>query len=107
MVSTMPKTRLGKWSVGLIGVFFLLFILAQIIAAIGRSQGAFEPERMGIYQILMPVMIIPAGIAGIAAFFCGIISIIKHKERSIFVFIATIIGFLVLTFVLGEILFPH
>jgi len=107
MVSIMPKTRLGKWSMWLIVIFFLLFILAQIIAAVGRSQGAFDNGSANIYQILIPITIIPAGISGLCAFFSGIWAIIKYKERSILVFISTAVGFLVLTFVLGEFLFPH
>jgi len=102
-----PKTYLGKWSIGLITVFLILFILVQIIAAVGRSQGAFDSGSANIYQILIPITIIPAGVCGIAAFFAGIISIIKSKERSISVIAATIIGFLVFDFVLGEFLFPH
>lgn len=102
-----PKTKLGKWSVWLIIVFFVLFILVQIIAAVGHSQGAFDSDSAKIYQILIPITIIPAGICGIAAFFTGIISIIKIKERSVFVSLATAIGFFVLIFVLGEILVPH
>ena len=102
-----PKTFLGKWSVGLIAAFFGLFLLTQIIAAVGRSRGAFDSSSVNIYQILIPVTIIPAGLSGIAAFITGIMSIIKNKERSISVIVATIIGFLVFDFVLGEILFPH
>ena len=103
----MPKTKLGKWSVRLIVVFFLLFILVQIIAAVGRSQGVFDSDSFNAYQILIPITIIPSGICGIAAFITGIISILKRKERSVSVFLATIIGFLVFDFMLGEILFPH
>jgi len=102
-----PKTYLGKWSVCLAGVFIALFMLAQIVAAVGRSQGAFEPERSSFYAFLFPAIIILSGICGIAAFFTGIISIVKSKERSVFVFLATVLGFLVLDFMLGEILFPH
>ena len=46
-------------------------------------------------------------IAGIAALITGIISIIKIKERSILVFLAMLIGFVAVAFVLGEVLFPH
>jgi len=45
--------------------------------------------------------------SAILAFFTGIIGIIKSEERSILVFLTTIFGFLVLLFVLGEILVPH
>lgn len=102
-----PKTNLGKWSVRLIIAFFLLFILTQIIAAVGRGQGAFDSDSFNIYQILIPITIIPAGICGIAAFITGIIGVAKSKERSVLVFLATAIGLFVLIFVLGEILVPH
>jgi ABC-type uncharacterized transport system permease subunit len=39
-VIKMPKTRLGKWSVGLIILFFLLFALFQFLVASGQRGGA-------------------------------------------------------------------
>jgi len=48
-----------------------------------------------------------AGLSGIAAFFTGIIGSTKSKERAVAVFITTIIGFFVLTFVSGEFVSPH
>lgn len=103
----MSHTTLGRWSVKLIIIFIALIILVQIIAAVGRAVGAFDSNSLNVYQILMPVIIIPAGICGVAAFMTGIISITKSKERSVFVFFATAIGLFVLLFVLGEFLFPH
>jgi len=103
----MPKTRLGKWSMWFIVVFLGLFISTQIIAAIGRAFGGFEPERAPIYQILFPAAVIPAGLSGILAFILGLISVIKFKERSWITYFAILIGFLVLIFALGESLFPH
>lgn len=103
----MSQTKLGRWSVWLIIIFIALFILVQIIAAVGRSLGAFDSTSLNVYQILMPIIIIPAGICGIAAFITGMMSIIKSKERSKFVFFTTAIGLFVILFVLGEFLFPH
>lgn len=91
----LPKTRLGKWSVGLIIIFFLLFVMGNLIV---RLQGP---------KFLLSIPMFGAGATAILAFFTGIISIIKNKERSIPVFVATLIGLLVLWFVLGEILYPH
>jgi len=51
--------------------------------------------------------ILPAGTAGIASFFTGVISIARDKERAVPVFIASVIGFGVLFFVLGEFIHPH
>ena len=103
----MPKTKLGRRSIRLIVSFFLLFVLVQIIAAVGRNQGAFDSNAINVFKILIPLTIIPAGICGIAAFFTSFISIVKDKERSLFVFLTALIGFFILFFVLGEIFSPH
>jgi len=98
----MAKTLLGKWSVALIIIFILLFVLFQILVASGQRGGDtfFSNLTLAIPGLSM-------GIAGILAFFTGIISIIVKKERSIFVFLATGAGLFVLIFVLGELIFPH
>lgn len=98
----MPKTRLGKWSVGLIIVFFLLLVTFRLLVASGQKGGAtfFSNPVLAIPGLLM-------GISGVFAFFTGAVSLIKNKERSIFVFLATAMGLLVLIFCLGEILSPH
>lgn len=98
----MPKTQLGKWSVGLIALFFLALGTLILLAASGQTGGTtfFSNPLLGIPGL-------GAGAAAIAAFFTGIISIWKYKERAIPVFIAAVIGLFVLLFVLGEILSPH
>lgn len=98
----MPKTLLGKWSVGLVTLFFL-FLATGIFVVSGLDQ------RGGETIFDNPVISIPmlgSGASAIAAFFCGMISIWKHKERSVFVFAASAIGLFVLIFVLGEFI-PH
>ncbi len=97
-----PKTRLGKWSIWLIIVFIVLFILFQLLVASGQSGG-----DTFFSNLLLSVPMLIAGISGISAFFTGIVSIIKGKERSVLVFISTTVGFFILFFVLGEFLVPH
>ena len=46
-------------------------------------------------------------IAGVSGFFAGIIGVLRSKERSVLVFIATVIGFLILVFVSMEFLSSH
>jgi len=93
---------LGKWSVGLIVIFFLSLTTLYLFCALGQrgGQGFFD-------NLLLAIPGLVAGIAGIFAFFIGIISIFKDKERSILVFLSTAIGFIVLLWCLAEILFPH
>ena len=101
--SFLPKTKLGKWSVGLIIIFFLLIILGNFIV---KVQGPRDDQTFFDNPILsIPVLF--AGFAGILAFFTGIVATLKLKERSIIVFVATTFGLFILFFVLGEILVPH
>ena len=98
----MPKSRLGKWSVGLIVVFFLLFATLQLLVASGQRGGNtfFDNPVLAFTGIGM-------GIAGVLAFFTGIAGIMRYKERNVFLFLSIAIGLFVLTFWLGEILSPH
>ena len=98
-----PKTSLGKWSVRLIVLFFLL--LATGIFIISR-QGPRTDETF-FDNPIASIPVLSAGASAIASFFTGVLSIWKYKERSIFVFVACLIGLLVLIFLLGEILVPH
>lgn len=98
-VDLLPKTILGKWSVGLIVIFFLLFVLFNLLVASGQRGPGFNPW--------LAFTIIPAGISGISAFFTGIIGIIKKKERSLLVFLSVALGLFVLIFLLGEVMVPH
>lgn len=99
----MPKTRFGKWSVGLIIAFFLLLATGIFVVSVLGQRGGETIFDNPVISIPMLV----AGASAIAAFFTGIVAIIKNKERSIFCFVATLIGLLVLIFVLGEILVPY
>jgi len=101
-VNLIPKTCLGKWSVGLIIAFFFLLGFFRVLVAFGQRGGAtfFSNLILAIPAILM-------GTSGVLAFFVGIISFLKSKERAILVFITTLIGLFVLIFILGEILSPH
>jgi len=101
-VHFIPKTNLGKWSIWLIIAFIILFIVSQLLVSSGQRGGATF-----FSNLLLSIPMLVAGISGISAFFVGIIGIIKSKERAIIVFLSTIIGFLILFFVLGEFLFPH
>ena len=55
--------------------------------------------------MLVPVGIL-IGLSGLAAFLTGVIGIIKSKDRSVIVFITTIVGLLFFITVLSFV-FPH
>jgi fluoride ion exporter CrcB/FEX len=91
----MPKRKLGNWACLLIGVFFL-FVLA-IILLVRSGQGPRDP-----INLYLAIPGICAALSGTAAFFVGLVSIIKVKERSILVILATIIGLLAMLIAIGE-----
>jgi len=96
-ISILPKSSLGRWSVGLAAAFILLFVLSLVLTGLG----GVGPGPVG------PIIGIAFGISGIAALVTGLISMIKSQERSILVFLAVVVGLFVLTFLLGEFIYPH
>ena len=102
----MPKTTLGKWSVGLAVAGFLLFVVF-IIEVIFGFRGGDTLDLSDFSQILPGIPIMLAGVSLISALVTGIIGIVKFKERNVLVFLATAAGLFVLLLVLGEFLYPH
>lgn len=98
----MPKTKIGKWSVGLLIAFIVFLVIGNIIVASGQEGGdtIFDNLYISIPMIL-------AALCAIAALITGLVSIIKNKERSVLVIIATLIGLIITWFVFGELLIPH
>ena len=94
-ISILPKSSLGRWSVGLAAAFILLSILFAVLAGLGGEPGPFA---------LIFIANVVIGVSFIAAFIAGLISIIKSKERSILVLLAVALGFCALLFYLGEFL---
>jgi len=101
-ISFLPKTLLGKWSIGLIIAFFLFLVAFQLLVASGQRGG-----DTFFSNLVLTVPILLAGTSGVSAFPTGLIGVIRSKERSVLVFLTILIGFFVLSFWLGEILSPH
>ncbi len=104
----LPITSLGKWSVGLIIVMPLLFIIGTSL-----TNSLYKSVPAG-GTILADIAVRPAlaltmlsgMVAGISAFVTGLLAIIK-KENALLVYASGIIGALLLLFLAGEISFPH
>ena len=101
-ITFIPKTHLGKWSVGLIISFLFFLGVFFIFVNSGETGGDTIFSNL---KLLIPYSI--AVISAVASFFTGIISVFKNKEKSVFVFLSIILGFLVLLWILAEVLFPH
>lgn len=105
----MPKTLLGKWSLGLITAMPVLF---SIGTSLTNTWYRSVPAGNTIVEDIIgrPVLAISmlAGIvSGILSFITGLIAIVRQKEHSFLVYGATIVGALLLVFLMGEVLFPH
>jgi hypothetical protein len=101
-INFLPKSCLGRWSVGLIISFSLFLGVFFIFVDLGERGGDTFFSNL---KLTIPMII--AGASGVCSFLTGFIDIVKNKERSVFVFLATLTGFFVLFWILGEILFLH
>ena len=101
-IKFLPKSKLGKWSVGFICAFFLILFVFFKIAKTAEIKGDSFFDTL---SLAIPLMLV--GISGVLALILGAISIIKSKERSITVFISCLVGLLVLLFALGEMFVSH
>jgi cytochrome bd-type quinol oxidase subunit 2 len=97
-----PRTTLGNWSVRLMVVSILFFIVLTVFIASGQRGGDTFFSNL---SLALPMLI--AAILAVCAFFTGILSIIRNRERAVFVFISTALGFFVLFWGFAEIVFPH
>ena len=105
----MPKTTVGKWSLGLIIVMPLLFVLGTSFAnslydsvAAGGTVIADISSRPAL-----AITMLAGFAAGIAGFITGLIALFKQKDRAILVYASTIVGFLLVLYVIAEFAFPH
>jgi len=91
----MPKTKLGKWAGGFLAVF-LVFLVALILGMNLLGIGPGTP--------LIVIVGTCAMIAGVAAFITGAVSLMKFKDRSLVVMLATILGFIAVVIVIMEVI---
>lgn len=104
----MPFTALGKWSVGLIVAMPILFYIGgsftdTLYASVPAGNSILEDIAL---RPALALTMLAGMVAGISAFVTGLVAIIK-KERAILVYIACIIGTLLLVFLAGEFISPH
>ena len=101
-ITFIPKTHLGKWTVGLIIAFFIFLAVFFMFVNLGETGGDTIFSNL---KLFVPYSI--AVLSAVASFFTGIISVFKNKERSVLVFLSVILGFLIFLWILAEFLFPH
>ena len=98
----MYETAAGRLSIAAVLVLFLSTFLLFLFIELGETGGEtiLSNLKLGIPGLA-------AAMSGPSAFILGLFAIIRHGERSISVFLSSVIGFLILMWVLAEVLFPH
>ena len=109
-IKFLPKSNFGKWALELI-------VLMPVWFFIGMSWvDVYEYNLVSAGNTILTDIIPRPGVAlpmltgmvsGIAAGFIGIIGIFKKKDRSVLTILSTILGLLLLLWVMAEIIFPH
>jgi len=104
-----PSTRMGKWSVWLIVVMPILFILGtSFTSSIYQSVPSWSTLVADIIARPALALSMLAGIAaGILACITGLVAVTRQKENALLVYVSSIIGALLILFLVGEILSPH
>lgn len=93
----MPKTILGKWSVGL-NAFFLIAIAASLVFVEILKVLSFDDHWWDVtVAIAFP--------ASIIALITGIVAVRKNKERSVLVGLSILVGLCTILFILFHSLF--
>ncbi len=103
-----PKTKLGAWSVALLAAMGLLFFLGSRLVGVYQSVPAGETILEDVYRRPGVAMSMLAGFAaGIAAFAVGLLAVIYRRDRALLVVAAVLVGGLLVSLLVGEIVWPH
>ncbi len=101
----MPKTRLGKWSVGL-GIASVVLTAFSLLGAVAARV---NPDIVGnpLFSILSVALSVAFSLVGPLSFLVGIFAIVKYKDWPVCKSLAVLYILAALMFVLGEFLYPH
>lgn len=109
MTTLLPKTKLGTWSIVLIvlmpAAIFIGSLLADTLYASVHSGDTILKDI--VIRPFIALTMLTGMAFGIAAFIIGMISIIRQKERAFLVYLSTVIGALLILFLIAEIFSDH
>ena len=105
----MPRTTLGMWTVGLAVAMPILFIIGS---SFSKSLYDSVPAGRNILADIaarpfLALTMLAGMVAGILAFFVGLLAILKKKENALLVYVSTVIGGILTLYLVGELAFPH
>ena len=90
-ITVLPKTSLGRWSLGL-AIAFIPFLVVAVVLASSDLYGIDENGELFNPVLTVVLTIILVGMT-IAALVTGLISAIRRMERSVLVFLGMLITF--------------
>ncbi len=85
----LPKTTLGRWSVGL-SIVFIVLIGMKITGYIRFPLPTFAIAALGIIGLIT-----------------GLLAVFRNKDRAILNFLPILVGIAILLWTAAEIIFPH
>ena len=105
----MPRTTLGMWTVGLVAAMPILFVIgSSSSSSLYKSIPAGRTILADVAARPLLALTMLAGMfAGISAFIVGLLAIVKKKENALLVYVSTVIGGLLMLFLVSELAFPH
>jgi hypothetical protein len=89
-ITLLPKTSLGRWSLGLAIASIVVFVVA---AGLLHDRWGLDENGDLINPVLTVVLTIIIVAPSGATLITGLISVIKRKERSVLVFLGMLITF--------------
>jgi hypothetical protein len=89
-ITVLPKTSLGRWSLGLAIASIVVFVVA---AGLLNDRWGLDENGDLINPVLTVVLTIIIVAPSGAALVTGLISVIKRRERSVLVFLGMLITF--------------
>jgi len=101
----LPKTALGKWSLGLIIITPILFFIGSRLVELlyeGVPAGRTIPEDV-IVRPALALTMLSGMLFGSLAFFLGMIAIVKQGERALLAYTATVMGGMLILFLLAHV----
>ena len=96
-----PKTRLGGYSLGFVGVDLLLMFALGILVGVLNAAGL--PNLAG-YPWLITTVLFMVGAPALAAIAAGLLAVISKGERSVLVIASVLFPIIVM---LGEVVVPR
>lgn len=109
MIYFLPKTKLGRWALGLAALWPVLtilgtFVVNSVYPGVDAGNGIIDDLRV---RPLLAITMLSGIISGAVSLPLNLVAIFKKGERSILSFLATLLGIFLALLLVGEIFVEH